>query len=534
MKQELAGRVAESVTVQNGECLPKPPAARILESLGAAVERSVNNHPIAWIAGLSLYTLVSIYQASRGKALWFDELFTFYISRLPTFRAMLSAMPYDGHPPAIYVLTRWSHQLFGPGEVATRLPEEIGFLVFCLCLFVYFRLRFSPACAVFAWTIPLITGAFNYAFEARPYGLLLGFAGVALISWQTATDGSRRKLGLAGLALSVFLGEFCHYYAVVQVVFPLAVAEMARTWYQKRIDVPVWFALAAGGIPVLIMSSELKASSWMSNARTSPVFWAKPTLDSLISIYSQHFAYASMWLLLAIALVLIFRLFENNEDIENRSRVRAPLYDLWVGIGFLAVPLAVFVMTKFTTGYYLMRYSLTAIVAFPILVAWFLSVLVPRRMIAVLVLVYAFGALGVNAIRTLRPTKPFARVALDISLMPLSTELPVVISNAMLYLKNAHYAPPELVARTVFLYDIKFAFKQPDFMPEFSLASARKVLPGTIEDYETFMRVHDRFWVYYTGGREMEWLPERLSNAGYKLQLEKQHGDAMLFFVSRQ
>jgi len=318
------------------------------------------------------------------------------------------------------------------------------------------------------------------------------------------------------------------------VVFPLAIAELARTWFRKRIDFPVWLAMAAGGIPVLIMSSQLKASSWMSNARTSPVFWAKPTLNNLISTYSQHFGYASMLLLIVIAVILMARLFESGQIVEDSPRIHPPLYEIWVGIGFLAVPLAVFVMTRFTTGYYLMRYSLTAIIAFPVLVAWFLSIFLPRRFATALVLVYALGALGVNALRTFKPPKAFTRVALDSSLLPPSSELPVVISNAVLYLKNAHYSPPELVSHTVFLSDIPYAFKQPDFMPEFSLASARKILPGHVEDYFDFLRTHDRFWVYYTSGREMEWLPDRLSNEGYKLELSKQHGDAMLFLVSRQ
>src|SRR5690242_14798099 len=111
MKPELVAKVA-------GTAAQQPPAhSGTFDRIAARVEQSIASAPAAWALGLGLYSLISIFQASRGKLFWFDELSTFYISRLPTFRDMLRAIPYDGHPPVLYVLTRWSQQLFGGGEV---------------------------------------------------------------------------------------------------------------------------------------------------------------------------------------------------------------------------------------------------------------------------------------------------------------------------------------------------------------------------------------------------------------------------------
>jgi hypothetical protein len=41
---------------------------------------------------------------------------------------------------------------------------------------------------------PLITNAYPYAYEARPYGLLLGFCGLSLLCWQSAAEGQSRLL----------------------------------------------------------------------------------------------------------------------------------------------------------------------------------------------------------------------------------------------------------------------------------------------------------------------------------------------------
>src|SRR6266508_1563014 len=134
-----------------------------------------------------------------------DELYTFYISLLPSHSDIWSALSTgaDQIPPFFYMITRASILLFGENHVSIRLPEVLGFWVMSLCLFQFVSKRSSALHGLVAMLFPLVTDAYYYAFEARPYGLVLGFGGTALLCWQAAAEGYYRKLSLMGLALSL-------------------------------------------------------------------------------------------------------------------------------------------------------------------------------------------------------------------------------------------------------------------------------------------------------------------------------------------
>ena len=81
----------------------------------------------------------------------------------------------------------------------------------CLCLYAFARRRVSaPYAAVAMLTATMWAG---YASNGRPYGLMLGLAGLSLVAWQSAAEGRRRPLALAVLAASLAAGVATHYYA---------------------------------------------------------------------------------------------------------------------------------------------------------------------------------------------------------------------------------------------------------------------------------------------------------------------------------
>ena len=94
--------------------------------------------------------------------------------------------------------------LVGPVHVAIRLPGMIGFWILCLYLFRFVSIRTSPLAGYVAMSFPLVTNAYYYAYEARPYGAVMGFCGLALVCWQGATNRSeRRNAWLVGLACAL-------------------------------------------------------------------------------------------------------------------------------------------------------------------------------------------------------------------------------------------------------------------------------------------------------------------------------------------
>ena len=216
----------------------------------------------AGVEGLVIATLaatiaaVSIYR-DLNQPFNCDELFTYYgckASGLTELFGLLSSGGFDASPP-LYDVAVWQMQrVISNDHLALRLPASLGFMVMCLCLYGMARRRCpAPYAALALLTLP-ITAAFQQATNARPYGLMLGFVGLALFCWHL-TNGSRcRPLALFGLAASLSAGVATHYYAIL-VLAPLGMAEAARTIEsgRKRIDVAVWvaFAFALAPLPVL-------------------------------------------------------------------------------------------------------------------------------------------------------------------------------------------------------------------------------------------------------------------------------------------
>src|SRR5262249_41637938 len=152
----------------------------------------------------------------------------------------------DQTPPLPFLITRAALALFGANDVAIRLPEVIGFWVMGICLFLFVSRRAPAVYGFLAMLFPLVTGAYQYAYEARSYGLVLGFSGLALICWQSAAGKSRRLLPLIVLALSLAAALSCHYYSAF-VFLALAFGETVRSISRRRLDFPIWCALAIGG-----------------------------------------------------------------------------------------------------------------------------------------------------------------------------------------------------------------------------------------------------------------------------------------------
>ncbi|HEY6346658.1 MAG TPA: glycosyltransferase family 39 protein [Bryobacteraceae bacterium] len=222
-----------------------------IQRAGDSLVRALTLHQYAFLLLASLgYFAITLYRAER-RPFWFDELFTLYISRLPDLRSIWSALTHgvDQNPPMLYLLTHWSQAAFGANELGARIPQVVGFWVFCLCLYRFVSIRTNALAGFIALLLPITTRGYWYAYEARSYGVVLGFFGLALISWQAATDrSSRRWIPLAGLAVSLTGAALFHCYTFLFFV-PFGVGELVRTFQRRRLDTAVWCALL---IPAIV------------------------------------------------------------------------------------------------------------------------------------------------------------------------------------------------------------------------------------------------------------------------------------------
>jgi uncharacterized membrane protein len=166
-------------------------------------------------AVLVLYMLGTLGRAHE-KLLWHDEIYTITVARLQT-DAVWAALRdgVDLNPPGFYLLTRASHVIFGEGLIGSRMPAVLGVLLAGLCAAVYVRKRHGPFAGIVAMLLLFGSDAYLYAYEARPYGPVLGLGGVALVCWQSATVAHHRPAWLAGLFASLAGAMACHYYAML-------------------------------------------------------------------------------------------------------------------------------------------------------------------------------------------------------------------------------------------------------------------------------------------------------------------------------
>ena len=169
----------------------------------------MNTRRLALGAGLVGLYLLAVGSLAARAQLWNDELYTWYFAQLPTLGDVWDELStgVEQIPPLYYVVTRASLALFGDGELALRVPSIIGFLLACTCLFVVVARRTNAWYGLVGALVPLASGAATYAWEARPYALVVGFAAAAVLCHQLRADAVRPRLAVIGLAVALAGGD---------------------------------------------------------------------------------------------------------------------------------------------------------------------------------------------------------------------------------------------------------------------------------------------------------------------------------------
>jgi hypothetical protein len=475
-----------------------------------------------YLALIALLYFASGCAASRAKLLWYDEFFTWHLSRLPRIGDIWHALAIGATNDALlnYILPRAAAAIVGPGPVAFRLPALFGVAVMCGCLFVYAHRRFGLVHGFLALLIPLSTEVMYYAVEARPYGFMLGCAGIAFLCWTQAAEGRHRALSLAGLALSLAAAVSTHYVAVLLWV-PLAAGELVRSW-RRRLDWPIWLAMALGAGPLLFFLPLIRASS---EYRTH--IWEGASLSAARGTYGLLLAPLS--LPLVAALVLVFLL----PGAKRESHIAFCCLPLHEGVAAACLALLPFfglLLGKLVTGTYMPRYALASIIGVTVLFGAAISGHV--RFTAVLAVVLG-GSFWFNAVESLKGFGADPARDYRVFDMHLNSGFPVVISNADLFLKLEEYGPPELRARLYFLEDSAAALRfLGNDTGERNMRGLRQVTSLPIVDYAPFVHAHQRFLVCGAFINRFDWLLQQLRSDGARVEYLRETGDWFLFDVS--
>jgi hypothetical protein len=463
------------------------------------------------LAGFTLAYFATACPLAQRKLLWHDEIFTVRIARQPTLGEMWGALGsgMDANPPLSYLATRIACAALGDLPLAYRLPALVGFWLFGVCLFLFVARRCGRVFACLAVLFVLATDAHHtFAYEARPYGLLLGWAGLALVCWQRAGEGAGRAARL-GLALSLAAALATHYYAVLLFV-PLGLAEAARSWRQRRLDLSVWACFATG----LLSLAAFLPLAQQARAALGPGFWARPTLDKLATFYKELLGVD----VLACVGVLLFlavypTLGVTSEDPSREQAAPVPPEEVLAALVFAALPLVAFLLGKVATGAFAQRYALAAVIG-PAVAFVYVAHHYSRRCS---VLAISIGGillgwwLTTDAVRLREMDGKWAEFAAAHRGLAAQAEREglLAVSDPLAYLQHAYYATPAVRTRLVYLCSPKLALHYKGTnTTDLGLLILSRWSDLNVVDCEEFIATHREFAVHDHGG----WLAAALAD----------------------
>ena len=468
------------------------------------------------------------------RLLWNDELFTVYIARLPTVSEVWAflATGVEQTPPTFHLLTRGVMHLFGEHPITVRLPSIVAVGAMAACLHVIVSRRAGAAYGLVALLLPLVTQAHFYAYEARPYGLVLAFSAASLLCWQSAAAGVGRRLGLVGVSVSLAAALCSHYYAVLSFI-PLAAGELGRTWQRRRLDLPIWIALAMATLPLLVFLPLLQAGR-----RLAATFWARPRWHQMVAFYQNVLGPAAVPLLLIILVAAGYALARSSARALRPipSAPPPPRHELIAAVGYLALPIAATVLGKLVTGAFTDRYALPAVLGLALVVPWGTYHLLDRRATMGVLLAALLGGwfalmVGVFPVLELRRASADRDAVYRLLATAGPGDLPVAVQSPHTFFQMTYYAPPALASRLLYLADPESARRlvATDTV-ELGLLEFGRWTSIHVEAYRSYLADRRRFLLYDDRGA-YGWLSTALLADGAHLDVVTLDGGRSLFLV---
>lgn len=508
-----------------------------MNSLAEALAEQIEKKKSWFLAGFSILYLAVTCLVAAQKPLWNDELYTLYIVRLPSLSDVWAALSTGAEqiPPFFYALTRASLALFGANDLALRLPEVIGFWVMGLCLFRFVSKRAPAVYGFLAMLFPMVTGAYYYASEARPYGFVLGLSAVALLCWQSAAEKGGRLLALAGLAVSLAAAVSCHYYAFF-VFVPLAFAEAVRSLSLRRLDWAIWAAFGLGGTPLFAFLPLIQGAMGYTST-----FWSKPQWIAIAEFYYFLLAPATLPLVTLLALAAIYPAtiyFRRQRDKHPPAEAAPHFHEMAAALGFMAIPIVTVASAMLLTGAFTDRYALPAVIGCSVIVAFACRRLLDDRTAIAAILVFSlcgfFLSLGVKSVTKSAAVREARTQTIEFLRSAGMSDLPVVITDQHEFTSLAHYAPPDVASRLVYLADPDKALGHlgHNSIEKGTLGLLKPWFRLPIEEYGPYVASRPRFLVYGDPGHFLNWLLSDLAKGGWRIELRGQNKDSLLFLVS--
>lgn len=492
--------------------------------------RLVSSSPRIILLIVCLLIGTGAFGRALAKPVWHDEIFTIYLAtELPTgelWGALASGV--DLNPPLYYVLVRGLWRIGFSDVLAARMPSLLGFLLASVTVFIFVRRRFGTWAATASAVAPALTGAGIYAYEGRAYGLMLGFAGAAILAWQGRGEPRWRALAPVLCAASLAAGALTHYYYVL-ILLPLAAGEAARTLRTRRIDWPMLTAFGAGVLPLVAILPLIRAAREFSSG-----FWSAPDVALLTDFLQGLLLPLSLLAIPMVGAVALVRTSVGAASVvsgERDPRDGFSVEEQVLVLALLCLPLVGFALAVLVTGAFHGRYVLPAVLGVALTVGWILgraALSRPERVAAVCVLVAALAVQQAGGALAIIKPRPDALGPDRAALSAAQGTLPIVASPALVYLPMVHYAGTDLASRVIYLMKPPEVAAVTPTTSDRALRALGKYVRLPMADYEQFLTAHSDFYLYGRPG----WLAPHLVRRGARVELVGTFDDRTLYRVS--
>ena len=518
-------------------CKPRPeaksgfPQPYTRSTMASGADNSqFSSYKLSWggIAGIALFSVLyfaDIFLKASRKCFWFDELFTIYLCRLPSFKATWTAVLHgaDFNPPMLYLLTRGVQRLFGEGLIATRLPAMVGFWVFSVCLFLFVTRRAGVVSGFISGMFPFFTLAQYYAYEARAHAIVLGWCGLTLVCWQrTEEEGEKSKyLWLAGFGVCLLGALLTHVYAVY-FILPFAFVELYNLVHRRA----NWGILAAmASVFIFVALTVYLPLFRMYRASVPSIF--RPSSHDLLERFLENTLGPAIFVLLLS--LFLFAVDEVSPIRLTNLTTRIPKREMLVAAVLACVPLVALIGSKISHGPFIERYVLVSIAGYAMALgfascrvqreSWTVNALAGSMLFLVIAdlgtTAYLRNRLVLNEPSSgiLLSTSPSRPLALYDTISSDKKGLDILVLPALDYLYLFRYAPPQVASH---LY---FAATADDlFLNAYGRLARQTQVKLRASELAPFLSTHDKFLLYVDRKFDQSDMLQAISSDGYGLQ----------------
>jgi hypothetical protein len=463
----------------------------------------------------------------------FDEILTEYIAALPSFDQIWKALANhaESSPPLFHLLFKLSATTFGWNQLGLRIPSIVGYLTMMVCTYFIVRRYAGPLYGWIGALSSLLTLGVWYGVEARPYALLLGCSGLALVCWQQICRNRHRGWMLAGLWLSLTTAAGLHYCGMFSFA-AIGFGELVRTVRNRRIDWPIWAALALAASPLLVFRSLLRGNLVLMKGYFAPA----TTHQFVVSTSRFYLPEGGMiWGIFALLVGSCIVVFGRGSLHPPADEEPIPVYESAALLALLLTPVEAFIAGRLFTGIFHVRYAIITLVGFSILLPLCLRRLFQSSRAAALVTV-GFLLLCLGGLYGLRSTAERQGEDFATNFTPRlqradPSGLPIVISDPIQYLKIAHSAPQNLKPLLVYTPDAEKALKYTGINSgDYNLLGLRGLAPLNLPTYASFTGAHREFLVLWDNSA-LDWIVPNLQETGAQLRVYNVQDQGMLLLV---